>query len=967
MGEVDAVAEPRRDVAPLIASSVVDYVRHAVGPEAASTVAAVVHDGSLVDDLSDPPRWYSLDEILAMARVAAAITGETQMGRRIGEEIFRTVLSTGDAEFIAAVGSVDAGVEVVHLVGSKSSAGRLLSTVATGDDHLVFVAPFTNGVLPPDPSAEHRLFCDMLAGFYSQVPTLFGCLGTVVETSCHLHGAERCEFRLAWRLDPSVTSRDGDDAERSAGRSASVVERFEELQSMASDMVAVDDVDGVLERIIGHVSRALSAPQYLLVADPGDARQRVHAIGLTAGAAEELAQGLVDGELDDLPGLVSVPVGSGGQQLGVLAALFPPGTHASAVDQRLLAAYASHAAAAINVICSLQAARRDRDTAEALLSLARSLAEVASSREIAARICEAIPLVVACDEASVCLYDAETGQLSLVASTAPGGEPGSPRAPVFSPDALPGIPGLGASPHPVISRASTAPPALRASLEAFGLARVAAAPIHSRGEFLGLVTAGFAEEAGVGDSAEQDVLHRLAGLADHAATALENGRLLDRMREQATHDAITGLPNRVLVEDRGRQAFARRAVPGAGVGLLFIDLDRFKNVNDTLGHHAGDQLIRAVGQRLQTAMRDGDTLARLGGDEFVVLLPEVDGPDGCVRLANRLIDLLRAPFEIAGQELFISCSIGIAASPEHGSSYESLLQYADSAMYTAKGHGGSTVAVDIAAVATPRRQQLRLESQLHRSLDNGELRVHYQPQIELFTGRIVGAEALVRWEHPTEGLLLPGAFLPLAEETGLVIAIDEWVRLEAFTCARAWRDAGHELRVSVNVGARTLANSDLPGLIKAELAATGIEPSAIELEINENVVMHDVDELPAALAPLREIGVRIAIDDFGTGSSVLRRLQHCRIDTLKIDRSFLSGVTPDSIEVPLIKALLAMAHSLELTVVAEGVETAAQADLLSRYGCDLAQGWLYGHAVPADELLALLDAQRAGMARIARG
>jgi diguanylate cyclase (GGDEF)-like protein len=842
--------------------------------------------------------------------------------------------------------------------GSKMSTGRLLTPVAAYDDHLVFMGQYTTAIARHGDRRFDRIFCDLIAGFYARVPSLFGYLGTVAETSCQLDGAEHCEFRMAWRPDPSVEDPGPVDTTASAERTASYIERFEELQSMATAMVAVDDVDAVLERIIEQASRALSAPQYLLVVDAGDGRTRAHSVGFASPrVADALGGRLLDGELGDNAGIATAPVRFGDRHFGWLAAIFAKGTTVTDVEERLLAAYANHAGAALNVIAALQAARRDRDTAQVLLSLARSLSDVVSAPEIAALVCDAVPGVVDCDGSSVYLYDGDAVTLSLAATTARDETVVRPVGSTLTQDALPALVALALDPQPLLLTPATAPN-LRATFEAFGVERVAIVPIESRGAFLGVVTAGFVDATDNAHEVDPLLFDRLTALADHAATALENAELLDRMRHEALHDPITGLPNRILIEDRGRQAFAQANRAEDRVGLLFIDLDRFKNINDTLGHHAGDEVIRAVADRLDAMMREGDTLARLGGDEFVVLLPRVRDAEDCVRVASRLIESLKEPFAVAGHELFLSCSIGIACSPDHGTNYESLLQYADSAMYSAKNHGRSTFAVDAASVATPRRRQLLLEGQLHRALENDELRVYYQPQVDLRTNEIVGAEALVRWEHPTEGLLLPGAFLQLAEESGLVVAIDEWVRVQAFRQARRWADQGRNLRMAVNLCARTLSNPDLAEVIAGELAATGADPTQIELEINENVAMSDVDELPAALTPLRALGLRIAIDDFGTGNSVLRRLQHCEIDTLKIDRTFLSAVTAGSLEVPLIKALLALAQSLDLTVVAEGVETEAQAQLLTRYACDIAQGFLYGKAVPADDFGTLVPTAR---------
>jgi diguanylate cyclase (GGDEF)-like protein len=490
-------------------------------------------------------------------------------------------------------------------------------------------------------------------------------------------------------------------------------------------------------------------------------------------------------------------------------------------------------------------------------------------------------------------------------------------------------------------------------LESTGVAQAACLPVVARGDFLGLVTASF--EQRIGDDERSVLIERLAAFADQAATALDNARLLERARHQATHDELTGLPNRPMLEDRANQALAggrrRHLRP---TGLLFIDLDRFKNVNDTLGHHAGDDLIRQVAERLAGQLRAVDTLARLGGDEFVALLPDLDGEADAVAVAERLIHTLDAPFHVAGTDVFVSCSIGIAVAAGGGTDYTTLLQHADAAMYEAKAAGSNTCVMHHRARDSDRQQRLELESALHGALGNGELAVVYQPQVDLRTGGIIGAEALVRWDHPVFGTVSPEVFIPIAEEAGLILEIDRWVRLTALAQMRVWRDAGlAPLRLSFNLSTRELHNPYLPLQLAGDLAAAGVDASWVELEITERVVMADDDGLVTVLEALRAVGVRLAIDDFGTGSSVLRRLQRHPVDTLKIDRSFIGDITATS-SGAVVAALLQMGASLGIEVLAEGVETEEQRAQLLAIGCRFAQGYLFSRPVSADVLRAQL-------------
>jgi len=414
------------------------------------------------------------------------------------------------------------------------------------------------------------------------------------------------------------------------------------------------------------------------------------------------------------------------------------------------------------------------------------------------------------------------------------------------------------------------------------------------------------------------------------------------------------------MEDRADQALALALRSRRHVGLLFIDLDRFKNINDTLGHQAGDELIRQVSARLQSVVREADTVARLGGDEFVVLLPEIEGETTASELANRIIDAVRQPFTVEGQHLFISCSIGVAITSPRGGDYQALLQQADAAMYQAKAHGRNTVSVHKVEPTSPRRHRLELESALHNALDRRQLAVLYQPQVELDSGRIVGVEALVRWHHPTLGTLTPDAFLSIAEDTGLIVDIDRWVRRTALAQARSWRDVGlPPIRIALNLSTRELRNPELAGDLAADIAESGISPGLVEIEITERTVLVEHDDLGHILDSLAATGARLAIDDFGTGSSALSRLQGGPFHTLKIDRSFIHDTTSEPASA-VVGALVQLGASLGLDIIAEGVETQAQRTALVALGCPFAQGYLFSRPVAAGAITGLVQKGQPG-------
>lgn len=432
----------------------------------------------------------------------------------------------------------------------------------------------------------------------------------------------------------------------------------------------------------------------------------------------------------------------------------------------------------------------------------------------------------------------------------------------------------------------------------------------------------------------------------------------DRIRHLAHHDALTGLPNRILFADRLEHALERARRDNVRLALLFIDLDRFKNVNDSLGHPVGDRLLREVTQRLATAVREEDTLARFGGDEFVVMVEGIRVGDSAARVAVKLLDALEAPIVLDQHEIFIGASIGISLFPDDGDSSEALLRSADSAMYEAKDAGRSTYRFYTAEQTRASRERFELEGGLRRALERGELRVFYQPQEACAGGRLTGVEALVRWQHPERGLVPPDSFIPLAEETGLIGPIGAWVLETACTQARRWELDGHPLRVAVNLSGQQISRGDLYDVVRGVLGRTGLSAHLLELEITEGHVLKRVEQCIAALHRVKTLGITLAIDDFGTGYSSLSYLKRLPVDRLKIDRSFVDGIPEDQDDVAIVATILAMAHNLGMQVIAEGVESTAQLEYLLGARCCEYQGYLLGRPMPVDELQAWMLARR---------
>jgi len=428
------------------------------------------------------------------------------------------------------------------------------------------------------------------------------------------------------------------------------------------------------------------------------------------------------------------------------------------------------------------------------------------------------------------------------------------------------------------------------------------------------------------------------------------------LAHQAVHDALTGLPNRLQVADRLEQALARSSRTGSEVAVLFIDLDRFKLINDGRGHAAGDELLMAVADRLRQVVRGGDVVARFGGDEFVVVCEDQTAAFEASLVAGRILDALREPVVVDGHEIFLSASIGIAMADGTGSP-ESLLRDADAAMYRAKEKGRARCEFFDATMRTEALDHLETQSALHRALERDELRVFYQPVVDLKSGAVAGVEALVRWEHPQHGLVSPASFVPLAEESGLIVPIGAWVLDQAAAQVACWRTRswGRNLTVSVNLSARQLRQPDLIPAVMSTLLESGTDPSLLCLELTETTFMEDARSHREALEGIKGLGVGLAIDDFGTGYSSLTYLKRLPVSVLKIDQVFVGGLGRDASDTAIVKSVIDLAHALGLVVVAEGVEDSDQVAHLRKLGCDLAQGYFFARPQPAEELEAFLD------------
>jgi diguanylate cyclase (GGDEF)-like protein len=418
----------------------------------------------------------------------------------------------------------------------------------------------------------------------------------------------------------------------------------------------------------------------------------------------------------------------------------------------------------------------------------------------------------------------------------------------------------------------------------------------------------------------------------------------------AQFDALTGLPNRNLFQDRLVQAMALAKRNEWPMAVLFIDLDRFKLVNDTLGHTAGDQLLKQAAERLRTCIRSSDTVGRLGGDEFAAILSELSIPSDAGLVAQKIIDLLRQPFDLDGKETYVSASIGITLYPADSDSAEALIMSADAAMYRAKEQGRNNYQYFTRDMNQRALARVQMEAALRRALERQEFRLAFQPKAHLTTGRICGFEALLRWQHPEKGVVPPAEFIPVLEDTGLIVPVGEWVLRSACAQIRAWQKSGLKVPpVSVNLSARQFEQQNLSEAVHRALSETGVSAELIEFEITESLLMNDPEGAARTLASLKESGVKLSMDDFGTGYSSLGYLKRFPIDTLKIDRSFVHDISNDASGETLTRAIIHLAQNLKLKVIAEGVETEDQLAFLKANGCDEMQGYFFARPTDAEE------------------
>ena len=891
----------------------VDHVQRSLGEDAVLEVLRSAKVDRAVSELRDDGSWFTRAEVLALFDAAAEVLRDPSVGRNVGASLLgadarlREVLVTlGDPanllqRFIdsAAVLHPTADLRVAELADT--------SAVVTYRMHDGFDA--------------HIHDCGYVAGLLSQAPVAFGLPpASVAHPRCQVLGDDHCRYELAW-LPLVRLRRLGLLPRRSQARG--LAGRFLALEADAPDLAVEDGAGRVIDELAGRAAEAVGAIGYVVVLPE-------------AGGADELLDRAVTGLVDDGdPRHLVAEIASGGRRHGHLVLLFDDRHEHVPEEATILRAHARRAAVAIDVASVVDAARLREATASGLLDLARSLAELNTMGEVCERLAERTIAIAACDQAGAWLWDADARAFRAAGTSGLDADVARELATFTVGDDWSGLP-QPITDEPLIVSSAACRGFVGHVADRLHSSWLAFVPVRIRGRLRAVIACSWRDDA---QRPALDVLRpRLAGIADQAATAIENASLLEQVHHQALHDALTGLPNQTLFADRVSTALDRARRDRSRVAVAVLDLDRFKTVNDSLGHRAGDELLVQVAGRLNGAVRAPDTIARMGGDEFTILLVDVaEGGEAVV--AQRILEAFVRPFEVDGHRLRVSPSIGIATHPSDGDGFEELLRCADVAMYRAKERGRNTWATYAHGMSERAYDRLTLESDLYRALQRRELRVDYQP-IARLDGTFVGMEALVRWAHPALGLLAPEEFLPIAEEVGLMAEIDGWVLRQA--CLELGAAGDDTAYLAVNLSDRTLSHPALDRMVGDALAAGGLDPARLVIEICESVTAGPTSTITDAMRSLRTRGVRVALDDFGRGMSALSQLESLPIDQLKIDASFVAPIESPGAPAPVVAAIVAMGQGLGLEVVAEGIETEAQRGLARRLGIDLVQGWLVG-------------------------
>ena len=950
-------APTSRETAGLTTKLIVEHVRVCAGESGVARLLERAGVACSRASLEDERTWHSYAEMEALFAAAADVTGDQRVGFGVGRRALASGAGSGIKLLLRSVGSPRRLLRILGRVVSRFTTCAVLHAEEVGRRHAVLSYRLHPGYTPSSQG------CGYTQGLLTQIPVLFGLPPAHIEhPACMLDGAPACRYELTWRARSwNPWRRRATRLRELEDQLAELATQLAELQHTGADLTSADDTEAVIGRIAARAATSVHAHRHLLAVRLG-AHVHVRSSGFADEDATALARTLLEGADPGDKACLVAPIVSAQRDYGVLAAFLPAGQTFLAVEHNLFEAYGRMAAAALDLATAMEGSRRREHTATALLEFAGSVAQEVDEHVIAEAVAKATRQVAGAERASVFLLEPATSLLRVCGTFGwPAHLRSAAETYAVPVDAFPEIAAVLASTRVSMHRLRDASPQLQRALTAFDTETAAAVPIRGGETTLGVIVAGFTGAPAGGPL----LVPGLEGLGHLAATAFTNARLVRRIQHQATHDALTGLPNQLLFSDRLNQALQAAYRSGEQLAVAFCDLDRFKTVNDTLGHSAGDELLVQVARRLGAVVRSSDSVARLGGDEFTLLLSDVRGPAGVREVADRVLGAFAEPFLLAGRSVRVTASLGLALSITHGSSAEELLKHADAAMYDAKRLGGARWQLFEHCVMVPQEDRLQLEADLHDALSAGSLAVVYQPQLELRSRMLTGLEALVRWVHPAHGLLMPSAFIQLAEDTGLIVDLDLHVLGTVCRQARAWLDAGHAVpRTAVNVSGRTLTDPRFLPALEAALERSGLPAHLLELEITETSALQDPQRVLQAVRAIKRRGCTLAIDDLGTGYGVLSWLQEWPVDRVKIDRSFIAGIVEPGDDAPVVAGVTEIARRLGLSVLAEGVETEVQAAFLVEHECTEAQGFLLSMPLPADAVTAHLPrtAETAGAA-----
>ena len=930
-----AVGSNGRHFAGMNTRLVLEHVERRLGSDAVSVLLERAGEERPVGVLRDDSSWTSHGQFLALLRAASDLLGGTADLATIYRDAELVAVSGSTAELVALVHALGSPTQLAKTMGSSNHYGSIeMHNEESGE------ASFFASFRVKDGFEPSTSLCAFMQGLVPLGVRVFGFNDlTVTEVGCQCLGDEWCTIEVAWN-----DTRDMEFLLEEARLLRTVAERrLDTFQETTADIVSADDLDVVLDRIVNAASRAITSTAHVLeVAGPGGA-PRYYTRGATIEQAQEIAARVDDGD----PSYFAVDVASAAHRYGRLIVVdFGGGAQ---FERPSLESYARLASSVLESAMALEEARREARTSSALLELASSLAELATGPEVAAKIVAAMPAVLDCDGSAVLLRVDDGLQVAAQQGF---------DVDIAQAYALPSVETVEGLLREIrVRMAGDVMGESRRSMEAQGYVATATAPIVIDGVVSGVLIAGVRRDP-QRLTEDHNLRSRFTGLAAQASIALRNAWLVDQIRHQSLHDPLTELPNRALILDRAEQMIARSARRDHPCAALFIDLDGFKDINDTWGHEAGDRVLQNVAERLRATVRESDTVGRLGGDEFVVLVDGESLDAGVEVVAERLLEVLCAPFvdEAVVLPVNVRASIGIAMGAEHRAC--DLLREADMALYRAKSAGKSCYRIFGPEMDAPVREPVSLTGSLVAAMVNDEFVLEYQPVLDLADERPIGVEALVRWAHPERGLLPPVVFVPQLEETGLIVEVGRWILREACRQAAVWHAEGLAIDISVNASIRQLERRAFVDEVREAIAEVALDPSALIIEITETAIMSDLEATAAVLDGLKALGVRIAIDDFGTGYSSLAYLRQFPVDALKIDRSFVAGVTESHASAELVRTLIGLGQALGLETFAEGIERPDQLAHLQELGCRNGQGYLFARALRAESVATFFAERR---------